>query len=343
MTTEDPSVHVLDQTHDLHRPSHDGDHGWTSRPTSTAVLKGRITGRHEWSSEDVARAHSPSMEYSRHGRGAPHRTGCLGSDYDPFRPGEMEERLTENRTGSTRPEPPPEYDNKTMSNEKFDHRAYSGGGRRNQDLQNGNTRIQLQRLGPPGDGSRRVLSSPVEGVIADIENSSRISTHAGRSDNIAHNLQSKNVSPVATPTNLAPHKETVGTERDGSDAGAAGGNHENGWFYCNAYNYLSGPFTLEILRQGFNVNFLPGELVVYYRQDGVYSAPQELKVLIDAPTISSQFVNSRPHELADQQVKAPRNLYFLTYLNAFLCAALRDSGDRFSMEVTGSDFSPLWS
>jgi len=255
--------------------------------------------------------------------------GCLGSDYDPFHPGEMEGRLTENRAKSTRPEPPPENGNKTRLN---DHRTYSGDGRRNQDLQNGNTRIQLQGGGPPADGCRRDLSSPVEGVAADVKNSSKLSTHTRRPDHNSHNLQSKNVPPLASP--LAPCKETVGTERNVSDAEAATGNHENGWFYCNAYNYLSGPFTLEILRQGFNVSFLPGELVVYYRQDGVYSAPQELKTLIDAPSVSSQFVNSRPHELSQQQVKASRNLYvmyFLTYPNELMCTALRDSGDHFSM------------
>lgn len=262
MATEDPSVvRVLDQTHEFHRSSHEGDHGWTARPTPTAVSKRR---RHGWSVEDV--------------------------DYDPFRPCDMEE----SRAGSTRPELPPEYGTKIRFNEKFDpHRAYSGDGR---DLQNGISRIQLQRLGPLEDGSRLVLSSPVEGV----KNSSRISTHAGRPDHISQ----KNVSPLAAPAILVPCKETVGLERDASDAGAAAGdNHENGWFYCNAYNYFSGPFTLEILREGFNVSFLPGELVVYYRQDGVYSAPQELKMLIDATTVSSQFVNS------SQQVKTPRNLY----------------------------------
>ena len=130
-------------------------------------------------------------------------------------------------------------------------------------------------------------------VNSDVKNALELSERPG---SISLNVQSKNVYPSATPVALTPSNTTVGTEADGSGGVAVGGNHENGWFYYNAYNYLSGPFSLEVLREGFNVGFLPGELIVYYRQDGAYSAPHELKVLIGSPTVSSQFANSAPQD-----------------------------------------------
>lgn len=299
MATGDASVvAVLDQTHDFSRSSRKGTHGWTTKSTPTAALKRR---RHGWSVEDVACDRSPSMEYARNARGAPHRSGSLSLDYDPFCPSAAEGQLAENR--STRPDLQDEYGNKVRGNEKFDSRIPSGEGRRSEDLRIGSNRTQLQRLGPPGDGPRGVSSSPVEQVTSDVKIAPRISIHSGRPDHISQGSHSKNVSPLAAPANLAPCKEAVGAERDVNDAGAAGDNHEDGWFYHNAYSYLSGPFTLEVLREGFNVSFLPGDLVVYHRQDGAYSAPQKLKMLIGAPTASLQLLHSRPREYMPEQVK----------------------------------------
>jgi hypothetical protein len=157
----------------------------------------------------------------------------------------------------------------------------------------------------PGEGTpsnENVKKELHHDATSGVKNVLKSSKHAERPGSISHTLQSKNVQPSATPAGLTPTNTTVGTERDGSGAVEAGGNYENGWLYYNAYNYLSGPFTLEVLREGFNVGFLPGELVVYYRQDGVYSASQELKVLIGPPTVPSQITNSTPKEHSRDQV-----------------------------------------
>ncbi|KAG0599004.1 hypothetical protein M758_12G119300 [Ceratodon purpureus] len=157
----------------------------------------------------------------------------------------------------------------------------------------------------PGDGTPSNEDKEQElrhDATSDGKNVPKSSSYVERPGSNLHNLESKNAHPSASPVALTPSKTTDGTERDGNGAEAAGGNHENGWFYYNAYNYLSGPFTLEVLREGFNVGFLPGELVVYYRQDGAYSASQELKVLIGPPTVPSQLANSTPKEHLPDQV-----------------------------------------
>lgn len=153
---------------------------------------------------------------------------------------------------------------------------------------------------PSNDDKRQKLPHD---TTSDVKNTLESSTYAEKPGSISRNLQSKNVYPSATPVTIAPGKKTVGAERDGTGAVAASDNHENGWFYYNAYNYLSGPFPLEVLREGFNVGFLPGELIVYHRQEGAYSASRELKVLIGPPTVSSQFANSTPNEPTRDQVK----------------------------------------
>lgn len=64
--------------------------------------------------------------------------------------------------------------------------------------------------------------------------------------------------------NLSFGKEMVCLEWGESNVVVVGVNYENGWFYCNVYNFFSGFFFFEVFCEGFNVKFLLGELVVYY-------------------------------------------------------------------------------
>lgn len=54
----------------------------------------------------------------------------------------------------------------------------------------------------------------------------------------------------------------------------------DGWVYYNAYQQLTTPYTIDALKEGYAVGYLPGELSLYYRQAGKYSEPVELKSIV---------------------------------------------------------------
>ena len=72
------------------------------------------------------------------------------------------------------------------------------------------------------------------------------------------------------------------------EGGAVSANDSNGagWLYYTANNVLCGPYSIDILRRGFENNLLPGSLILYYFEGGLYTGPYELKAIIG--TVPSQ-------------------------------------------------------
>ena len=81
--------------------------------------------------------------------------------------------------------------------------------------------------------------------------------------------KSKDVASKENPLNL-------------KQGGAVSANDSNGagWLYYTANNVLCGPYSIDILRRGFENNLLPGSLILYYFEGGLYTGPYELKAII---------------------------------------------------------------
>jgi len=85
----------------------------------------------------------------------------------------------------------------------------------------------------------------------------------------------------------------------------------DGWVYYNAYRQLTTPYTIDALKEGFAVGYLPGELFLYYRQAGKYSEPVELKSIVGgAPAVieTGNVISQVPLQQTSWQVNSNREV-----------------------------------
>lgn len=120
-----------------------------------------------------------------------------------------------------------------------------------------------------------------------------------------------------------PSQESSGVYKPSQEEGAtfwpeggpavssAVGGDGDGWVYYNANRQLTTPYTIDALKEGFAVGYLPGELFLYYRQAGKYSEPVELKSIIGgAPAVieTGNVISQVPLQQTSWQVNSGREV-----------------------------------
>lgn len=103
-----------------------------------------------------------------------------------------------------------------------------------------------------------------------------------KAEHAESSYKSKDMASKETPRNLKQSGGIVHPVRPEGGAVSANDSNGAGWLYYTANNVLCGPYSIDILRRGFENNLLPGSLILYYFEGGLYTGPYELKAIIGA-------------------------------------------------------------